>query len=81
MRIDLALKHLCLAKSRSIVKGWCNRQLVTLNGEPARASSTIHTNDTITIQYPMRTLTIKLLAIPTKQLSKSAAPKYYTEIS
>jgi ribosomal 50S subunit-recycling heat shock protein len=81
MRIDLALKHLCLAKSRSIVKGWCERQLVTLNGTPARASSTVRPNDTIAIRYPSRTLTIKLLDVPSRQLSKSAAPEYYTEIS
>jgi len=80
MRIDLVLKHLCLAKSRSIVKGWCERDLVLINGNTARASSTVRPGDQLTIYYPSRTLIIDLHTVPSKQLSKTTAPEYYEEV-
>jgi ribosomal 50S subunit-recycling heat shock protein len=77
MRIDLVLKFLCLAKSRSSVKNWCEKGLVLVNGKPARASSTVHPGDQLTIHYPSRTLTIDLRDVPEQQLSKAGAPEFY----
>ena len=80
MRIDLALKYLCLAKSRSSVKLLCDQNAVTVNSRPAKASSTIHIGDRISIGFPNRTVTVELLNIPERQLSKAAAPTYYQVI-
>ncbi len=80
MRIDLLLKHLCLAKSRSIVKGWCERELVTINGRTARASSSVQPGDRVSIRYATRTLTIELRGVPAKQVSRSEATDYYVEV-
>ncbi len=80
MRIDLALKYLCLARSRSGVKALCKQDGVTVNTRPAKASLTIHVGDRISIEYPSRTLTIELLDVPRKQLSKTLAPTYYQVI-
>ncbi|MEE9271248.1 MAG: S4 domain-containing protein [Candidatus Krumholzibacteria bacterium] len=80
MRIDLALKYLCLAKSRSGVKTLCERSAITVNTRPAKASSTIHVGDRISIGSPSGTLTIQLLDVPRKQLSKTLAPSYYEVI-
>ena len=80
MRIDLVLKYLCLARSRSGVKTLCERDGVTVNTKQAKASSTIHAGDRISIEYPSRTLTIELLDVPRKQLSKTLAPNYYQVI-
>jgi ribosomal 50S subunit-recycling heat shock protein len=77
MRIDLALKYLCLAKSRSAVKTMCDSNAVTVNERPAKPSSVLHVDDEVRITTPAWTLTISLLAIPEKQLSKTAAPAYY----
>ena len=80
MRIDLALKYLCLAKSRSAVKTMCDMNAVNVNGRPAKPSSPLHVDDTVRITTPAWTLTISLLSIPEKQLSKTTAPAYYRVI-
>ena len=80
MRIDLALKYLCLAKSRSAVKTMCDKNAVTVNDRPAKASSTLHIDDKVCITRPAWILTISILTIPEKQLSKTAAPAYYRVI-
>jgi ribosomal 50S subunit-recycling heat shock protein len=77
MRVDLALKYLCLAKSRSAVKSMCEKDALWINGRSAKPSSTVHVDDRIRIASPRWMLTISLLNIPEKQLSKTAAPAYY----
>ena len=77
MRIDLALKYLCLAKSRSSVRTLCDKLAITLNDKPAKPSSTVRVDDTIAIGLPSRTLTVRLISVPEKQLSKAVAPAYY----
>jgi ribosomal 50S subunit-recycling heat shock protein len=80
MRIDLALKYLCLAKSRSSVKALCDNNGLWLNDKRAKPSSTVHVNDEIRIATPTWTLTVSLLSVPDKQLSKTAAAAYYRVI-
>ena len=80
MRIDLTLKYLCLVKSRSIAKALSDNGLLLLNEAPARAAAAVRLNDRITIKFKQRALTIELLDIPQKQLSKSAAGDYYRVI-
>jgi ribosome-associated heat shock protein Hsp15 len=80
MRIDLALKYLCLAKSRSAVKAMCDTNEVAVNDRPAKPSSTLHVDDRVRITTPNWTLTISLLSIPEKQLSRTVAPAYYRVI-
>ncbi len=80
MRIDLALKYLCLAKSRSAVKSMCEKNALWVNDRPAKPSSTLHVEDQVRIATPSWILTISLLNIPEKQLSKTAAPAYYRVI-
>ena len=66
MRIDLVLKYLCLAKSRSSAKALCDRGAVLVNGDTARASSVIHPGDRI-----------EIIEVPQRQASKAEAPAYY----
>jgi ribosomal 50S subunit-recycling heat shock protein len=77
MRIDLALKHLCLVKSRSGVKTLCEKGAVWINGRAAKPSSLLQAGDRVSIEFPERNLEIRLLAVPQKQLSKTDAPTYY----
>jgi len=80
MRIDLALKYLCLAKSRSAVKSLCDKQAVWVNERPVKPSASLHVGDTVRIVTAGGTLTISLLTIPEKPLSKATAPTYYRVI-
>ena len=80
MRIDLALKYLCLAKSRSAVKTLCDRHALWLNDREAKPSSSVHINDRVRMETPSATRVISLLDIPEKQLSKIDAPAYYRVI-
>ena len=80
MRIDLALKFLCLVKSRSIAKSMCERERVLVNGSPARSSTTVRAGDRLTLRYLHRGLTVELESVPERQLSKSSASAYYRVI-
>jgi ribosomal 50S subunit-recycling heat shock protein len=77
VRVDLALKYLCLAKSRSAVKTLCDEQAVWVNGRPVKPSGIVHVGDTVRIPTAGGLLTITLLMVPEKQLSKATAPTYY----
>ncbi len=77
MRIDLTLKYLCLVKSRSIAKTLCERQSILIDGKPVRPAAAVQAGARITIHFASSTKTVELLAVPEKQLSKSAAVDYY----
>ena len=81
MRIDLALKYLCLVKSRSSVKHLCDDGALRVNDHPVKPSSTLRVGDTISIRFPHRTMIIQLLSVPERQLSKSGSLAYYTKLA
>lgn len=77
MRIDLGLKYLCLAKSRSIVKSLCDKQALRINGKPAKPSSSLHAGDRVVLALRSKTLFVRIIDVPPKQLSKATARSYY----
>lgn len=81
MRIDLVLKYLCLAKSRSIARALCDQGRVRLNGDVARAAATVHAGDRVTIRYAERTLEIDVLEVPERQASRPEAPRHYRVVA
>ena len=81
MRLDLVLKFLCHAKSRSAAKMLCDHGDVLINGAAARAASMVHAGDAIAIRAPERTLTVEILDVPGKQASKADAPRHYRVVS
>ncbi|MEJ2721370.1 MAG: S4 domain-containing protein [bacterium] len=81
MRIDLALKYLCVLKSRSNAKHLCDDNAILVNDLPVKPSATVRDGDKITIRFPGRTVTIRILSTPHKQLSKSQAPSYYQTVT
>ena len=80
MRIDLALKYLCLVKSRSSLRTLFEQEAITVNDRPAKPSSTLHEGDRVTIQFGTRRLALRMLEIPERQKSKHAAPRCYDVI-
>jgi ribosomal 50S subunit-recycling heat shock protein len=81
MRIDLTLKYLCLVKSRSVAKALCEKDLVLVDGRPVRPAARAPAGSRVTILLRKRTISIELLEIPRKQLSKSAAVDYYRPVT
>jgi ribosome-associated heat shock protein Hsp15 len=77
MRVDLLLKYLCLAKSRSAAKAACDEDGVSINGSPARAASIVRVGDAVSLRTDTRELTIEILELPTRQASKAEAPRCY----
>ena len=80
MRIDLALKYLCILKSRSSVKHLCSDNAILVNDLPVKPSTSVRIGDKITIHFPRRTVSIRLLEVPEKQLSKTRAPTCFERI-
>ena len=80
MRIDLALKSLCLVKTRSVAKSLCDNGRVLIDGRAARPSQRVEAGQRITIHFRARTVTVELQEIPPKRLSKSAAVDYYRRV-
>lgn len=80
MRIDLALKYLCLTKSRSSVRTLCDTDALQINGRSAKPSHILHVGDRITVERRDTSLTIEVVTVPDKQLSKAQARKYYNVV-
>jgi ribosomal 50S subunit-recycling heat shock protein len=80
MRIDLALKYLCILKSRSSAKHLCHDNAILVNDLPVKPSAGVQNGDIITIRFPGRTVSVRLLEVPGKQLSKTTAPTYFERL-
>lgn len=80
MRIDLALKYLCLVKSRSSVRHLCEDESLRVNDRPVKPSTPLRPGDRVAIRSPRRTLVVEILRVPERQLSRSVSPTFYTKI-
>jgi len=77
VRLDLALKHLCLVKSRSSAKAMCDAGNVLVDGAPARAASALRAGHLVVIQYPRRSVRLEIRVVPERQLSKARSRQCY----
>ena len=80
-RIDLWLKQVCLYKQRSEATDDCNGGKVKLNGNRAKAATTVKENDVIEISKAGRERKYVILTLPAKQLAKDAAKEAYRDES
>lgn len=80
LRIDLALKRLLLASSRTEGKEACDVGSVFINGKPAKASAEVEAGDVIRVEYARRTLEIELREDIGKNVSRAAAKHLYRVI-
>ncbi|MGE4546831.1 MAG: RNA-binding S4 domain-containing protein [Desulfurella sp.] len=81
MRIDLFLKHSRIVKRRTLAKQMCDDGFVFLNEKKAKAQNDVKTNDTITIYFPLKKVTYKVLDVPDKVIGKSKATLLYEVLS
>ncbi len=77
MRVDLALKRLCLVKSRTEGKEACDVGAVHVNGMPAKASTEVRVGDRVRLDYAQRTLEVELVDEIGKSVSRAQARELY----
>lgn len=81
MRIDQWLSKVCLLKSRSQAKKGCQGGQILLDGEPVKESHALLPGEEITLVMPTKELRLKVLEIPTGNVSKRDADLYFEMIS
>ena len=77
MRLDMLLNKLCLTKTRSIAKNACDKNLVSLNGKPGKASAEVKAGDEVILKLYGYAHQMKITAIPTGNVAKTTATDYY----
>ncbi|HOJ64919.1 MAG TPA: RNA-binding S4 domain-containing protein [Spirochaetota bacterium] len=77
MRLDKFLKISLIFKTRSSAEKSIEDNEILLNGKIAKPSSNIKEGDILTIKFPFKTVTYKILKIEEKNISKSEAKKMY----
>jgi len=73
MRLDRFLKLSRLIKQRSVAKWACDAGRVSILGRKAKAGTVIKVGDELTINLRDRTLRVRVLEVPTGNVSKEKA--------
>lgn len=63
MRIDKYLKVSRIIKRRTVANEACDREKVTINGRPAKASAEVKVGDEIEIRFGERVTRLKVLKV------------------
>lgn len=66
-----------LSKRRSLAKELCDKELVRVNGQVAKASKEIKQGDIIQVESWNRRLVVKVLRVPEGPLKKKEAHSLY----
>jgi len=77
MRLDVFLKVSRLVKQRSVAKWVCDAGRAEVLGRKAKAGTELREGDEITLSLRDRTLTVRVLAIPTGNVSRERARTLY----
>jgi len=78
LRIDVFLKKICVAKSRSLAAKLCDQGKVLINGQPAKSSKDVKVGDEVRVAQGPGELTFSVLTLPEGNVSKAQAPSYYS---
>lgn len=77
MRLDKYLKVSRLIKRRTVANEVSDMGRITVNGNPAKAGKQLNEGDIIAIEYANRTVKVKVLKVPTGNVSVQEAPGLY----
>ena len=77
MRLDLFLKLSRLVPRRTLAQQMCEAGAVKLNRSAAKSAHLVRPGDEIIIRQRGRLTTVRVLDVPAKQVSKSAALSLY----
>ena len=80
MRLDQFLKLSRLIKQRSVAKWACDAGRVSILGRKAKAGSVVNVGDELTISLRDRTLRVRVLTLPTGNVSKEKARTLYEAV-
>lgn len=78
MRLDYFLKLSRLVKRRPLAHEMCDKHLVQVNAQPAKAGKELRVGDAIAITFPRRIVTVRVETLPDHALSKQDASAIYT---
>ena len=78
MRLDYFLKVSRLVKRRPLAKEMCDKHLVQINEQVAKASKELQTGDIIALKFPHRRLKVQVEQIPERAVSKKDASNLYS---
>jgi ribosomal 50S subunit-recycling heat shock protein len=77
LRLDLFLKCVCLAKSRSLAAKGIEEGRVLLNGARTKASREVKPGDVLEISSRTTIRKVKVLEVPKGQVAKDASRGFY----
>ena len=76
MRLDKYLKVSRLIKRRTVANEACDAGRVSINGKPAKASSTVSVGDRIDIEFGAKVTSVEVLKIVETQKKEEIAEMY-----
>ena len=76
MRLDKYLKVSRIIKRRTVANEVCDRQGVSANGRPVKASYDVKVGDVLEIRFGARTVKVEVLSVAEHALKEDAAAMY-----
>ena len=76
LRLDKYLKVSRIIKRRSVANEVCDRQGVTANGRPVKASYDVKPGDVLEIRFGARSVKVEVLSVAEHALKEDAAAMY-----
>ncbi len=76
LRLDKYLKVSRIIKRRSVANEVCDRQGVTANGRPVKASYDVKPGDVLEIRFGTRSVKVEVLSVAEHALKEDAAAMY-----
>lgn len=77
MRLDLFLRNVCIAKSRSMASKAIDEGRVLVNGARVKASREVRAGDVLEVAFGHTLRRLKVLEVPSGRLSKAASKDFY----
>ncbi len=78
MRLDYFLKVSRLVKRRPLAKEMCNKNLVQIDEQVAKAGKEVQAGDSISLKFQHRRLKVRVEQVPGRAVSKKDASNLYT---
>lgn len=76
MRLDKFLKVSRLIKRRTLAKEVADQGRIMINGQSAKASSTVKVNDELTVRFGQKIITVKITELKENSKKEEAAEMY-----